>query len=87
MIAHPCPLCGGEGETNGEHAWCAKNCGMETCRIVPWNRLSALAAQNKRRGEALEELIDLVEDNMAGSYTFDSLSLQPAKEALKNDCE
>ena len=46
-------------------------------------RCNQLQEQNKIMRDSLEELVDLVEDNMKGSYKFDSFSLQTAQQALK----
>ena len=52
----PCPLCGGEAEYLGTCGveCSAEDCMMAVCSPVVWNRLSTLADQNRRRGEALE---------------------------------
>ena len=54
----PCPLCGMDAKPSGfdydreqKYVYCI--CGLDVPMSV-WNRLSALAAQNRRRGEALE---------------------------------
>ena len=56
----PCPLCGGEAEYLGTCGveCSAEDCMMAVCSPVVWNRLSALADQNRRRGEALERCRD-----------------------------
>lgn len=52
----PCPLCGGEAQYIGTCGveCSAEDCMMAVCSPVVWNRLSTLAEQNRRRGEALE---------------------------------
>lgn len=51
----PCPLCGGEAATYDGGVFCADGCMGPYMLAEPvWSRLSALAAQNKRRGKALE---------------------------------
>lgn len=51
----PCPLCGGEATKYWETAECSQ-CRLSGIVDTDWNRLSAIAAQNRRRGEALEKL-------------------------------
>ena len=53
----PCPLCGGSGEdliVPAGMAYC-KKCRL-TLQIQVWNRLSALAEQNKRMMGALDKI-------------------------------
>ena len=83
----PCPLCGGEPVQWPATTMCSchnQKCGLADITIATseWNRLSTLAAQNKRRGEALERIANTCE-------AFDGCPVGPAtiaelaREALK----
>jgi chromosome segregation ATPase len=50
---------------------------MDEICVVRENRIRELEA-------VLRELVDLVEDNMNGAYEFDSVTLQPARRALRD---
>ena len=60
----PCPFCGGEAVKltagdfgQSEVVKCSNHwCGMGCETTKTWNRLSAIAGQNRRRGETLEKL-------------------------------
>ena len=63
----PCPLCGGEDILI--HNLDLVQCTSLKCRLPPlfrevWTCLSALAAQNKRRGEEIERLSRRLEEEI-----------------------
>lgn len=61
----PCPLCGRQGVRFGTWISCPDpNCGINVGLFEDgeWSQLSALAAQNKRRGEALEKAMAMLTD-------------------------
>ena len=85
----PCPLCGGEAEYLGTCGveCSAEDCMMAVCSPVVWNRLSALAEQNRRRGEALErcrgKLAEYAKHHAGKVRAFDQVLSQESKDALK----
>lgn len=61
----PCPLCGGEADGYARVALCSQpNCPAQWWDIGhdDWNRLSALAARERRMREALERCRELAKN-------------------------
>ena len=54
----PCPLCGRDARMNDYGEVTCSSCDMPYVDIKIWTKLSALAEQNKRRGEVLERCRD-----------------------------
>lgn len=85
----PCPLCGGEAEWayKEDAIVCCGKCGKVMAEFEDWNRLSALAASERRMREALERCRAVFAGSAAICWKYNRGPRAMAMDELAKVCE